>query len=83
MKEIHKLATKKCKASPLNVKHAPLFPSISLDHVIIDSLHLFRRMCDNIINLLILQLRREDAIEEKQAFNGVLDRCKYKPVLLI
>ena len=41
---------------------------------------IFLRICDNLINLLILQLRRGDAIEKKQVFNGVLDRCKYKHI---
>ena len=80
--EIQELVTKKCQASlKFNVKHAPLFPSIPLDHVIIDPLHLFLRVCDNLINLLILQLRREDAIDKKKVFNdGNLDRSKHKHV---
>lgn len=77
IKEIQELATGKCQ---FNVKHAPLFPSIPLDHVIIDTLHLFLRICDNLTNLLILQLRKEDAIDKKKAFNEGLDRSKYKHV---
>ena len=42
----------------------PLFPSIPIDHVIPDILHLFLRICDVLINLLILDLRRlDDGIE--------------------
>ena len=62
------------------MKHAPLFPTIPLDHVIIDTLHLFLRVCDNLINLLILRLRREDAIDKKKTFNDGLDLAKYKHV---
>lgn len=35
----------------------PLFPSIPIDHVIPDVLHLYLRICDILINLLILDLR--------------------------
>ena len=60
------MATGKCQSSAkFNVKHVPLFPIIPLDHVIIDTLHLFLQICDNLINLLILQLRTEDAIDKK------------------
>lgn len=77
VKEIQDLLKHKCQATYYNVKHAPLFPSIPLDHVIIDPLHLFLRICDNLINLLILQLRKEDAIEKKKNFSEGLDRSKY------
>lgn len=78
--EIQEMARKKGRAACFNVKHTPLFPSIPLDHVIIDPLHLFLRISDNLINLLILQLRKEDAIDKKRAFNEGLDRSKYKHV---
>ena len=36
-----------------------------IDHVILDILHLFLRVCDVLINLLILELRRqEDSVEK-------------------
>ena len=41
-----------------------LFPSIPIDHVIPDILHLFLRICDALINLLILELRRLDGIDK-------------------
>ena len=44
--------------------HQPLFPSISIDRVIPDILHLFLRISDILINLLILDLRRMDGIEK-------------------
>ena len=80
IEEIQNLATKRCRAERMNVKHTPLSPSIPLDHVVIDTLHLFLRVCDNLINLLILQLRREDAIDKKKAINEGLVLSKYKHV---
>ena len=38
-----------------NVKQSQLFPSIPLDPVVMDTLHLFPRISDNLINLLILE----------------------------
>ena len=43
---------------------APLFPLIPIDHVIIDTLHLFLRIADILINLLILDIRRQDGVEK-------------------
>jgi hypothetical protein len=74
IKEILEFA--RSRKAQFNVKHVPLFPSIPLDHFIIDTLHLFLRICDNLINLLILQLRREDAIDKKRCFNEGLDLSK-------
>ena len=80
IQEIQKLTTANCGKARFNVKHAPLFTTIPLDHVIIDTLHLFLRVCDNLINLLILRLRREDTIDKKKTFNDGLDLAKYKHV---
>lgn len=44
-------------------------PFIPLDHVIIDTLHLFLRISDNLIELLIRELKRQDAIEKKVTYN--------------
>ena len=44
--------------------HQPLFPSILIDRVIPDILHLFLRISDVVINLLILDLRTMDGIEK-------------------
>ena len=44
----------------------PLFPSIPIDHVIPDVLHLFLRICDVLVNLLILELRRLDGIDKSK-----------------
>ena len=49
----------------------PLFPSITIDHVIPDILHLFLRICDVLINLLILELRRLDSVHKKRCSKSV------------
>ena len=51
-----------------NCKARPLFDFIPMDHVIIDTLHLFLRISDVLIDLLIRELRRGDAIEKKKNF---------------
>ena len=61
-----------------NCKNPPLFPFISLDHVIIDTLHLFLRISDNLIELLIRELRRQDSIEKKSTFAHGFPRDKFK-----
>ena len=44
----------------------------------IDKLHLFFRISDNLIELLIQQLCREDAIDEVKTFPSGFTREKYK-----
>ena len=69
----------KCaKSKQYNCKKDPLFSFIPLDHVIIDTLHLFLRISDNLIELLIRELRRQDSIEKKVKFNDGFSREKYK-----
>ena len=41
-----------------------MFPSIPVDHVIPDILHLFLRISDILTNMLILKVRRMDGIEK-------------------
>ena len=43
-----------------NVSHLPVFPTIPLTRVIVDNLHMFLRVADTLIDLLILELRRLD-----------------------
>ena len=77
--EIIRLSPRKgTLATKFSCKHPPLFPSIPIFKVVIDTLHLFLRKTDNLQNLLILELRRQDAIDKKSAFNNDLDRNKYK-----
>ena len=60
--------SKHAKSKKYNCKHDPLFPFIPLDHVVIDTLHLFLRISDNLIELLRRELRKRDAIEKKDTF---------------
>lgn len=56
----------------------PLFPNIPLANVVIDSLHLFLRTADVLIDLLIVELRRQDAIEKVKKFtNSYLTRYRH------
>ena len=80
IEEIQKISSLRSQGvERYNVKHSPLFPPIPLDHIVIDSLHLFLRISDNLINLLILEFRCQDSIEKKTAFTNGLPRskCKY------
>ena len=64
IEEIQKLSLTKTKDSKYGCIHQPIFPSIPIDHVIPDILHLVLRISDILINLLILELRRMDGIEK-------------------
>ena len=66
------------KSKKCNCIHAPLFPFIPLNHIIIDSLCLYLRICDNLIQLLIRQLKVCDAIDKKKTFTDNFARHKYK-----
>ena len=46
----------------MGCKKAPLFKFVPIDHVMIDTLHLFLRIADILINLLIQELRTTDGI---------------------
>ena len=71
------LSTKRGKK--FNVSRPPLFPMIPLSNVVIDNLHLFLRVADVLINLLIVELRRQDSIEKVNRFT-CFDSKKYKHV---
>ena len=59
------------KKHKFNCKFPPLSDFIPMDHVVIDTLHLFLRVSDVLIELLILELRTQDAINKNQTFaNG-------------
>lgn len=57
-----------------NCCRKPVFPFIPLQRVVIDSLHLYLRISDVLINLLIQDLRVSDGIKKAQN----LDRAKAK-----
>ena len=68
IEEIKTLLKKPAKQQ-YGCKRLPLFESIPIDRIIIDTLHLFLRIGDPLINLLILDLRRQDGVEK-----GKLDK---------
>ena len=61
-----------------NCKNTPLFSFIPLDYVIIDTLHLFSRISDNLIELLLRELWRQDAIDKKDTLANGFAREKFK-----
>ena len=61
LEEIQKCA----KSRKYNCKPNPLFMFIPLSHAVIDTLHLFLRVSDNLIALLIKDLKYLDAIQSK------------------
>ena len=61
--------TEKSKLSKTNKNRynccrPPMFPFITMERVVIDSLHLFLRISDVLINLLIRDLRIADGIDK-------------------
>ena len=54
---------KKPKTQRLGCINAPLFPTIPLTRITPDVLHMFLRITDVLFDLLILDIRREDAID--------------------
>ena len=69
---------KYAKSKQYNCKTSPLFNFIPIDHVIIDTLHLFLRISDNLIELLIRELRRKDAIDKVSTFSNGFCRNRYR-----
>ena len=61
-----------------NIPNPPLFSSIPLSQIVIDNLHLFLRVADVLINQLITELRRQDAIDQHKRFTGHFDISKFK-----
>ena len=66
-----------------NCSRIPLFQAIPIHQVIIDNLHLFLRIADNLINLLITELRRMDGIEKCTTLDncGTLNVNEYQSFL--
>ena len=62
------LATLPKSRKKLNVSHAPFFPNIPLANVVIDNLHLFLCVSNILLNHLIEELLRQDAIEKAKRF---------------
>ncbi len=78
IEEIQTLARKKGEQK-FGCIRQPIFPSISVDYVIPDILHLFLRISDVLINLLTQELRRLYGIENSSD-NGTYVR-KYEKFL--
>ena len=60
-----------------NVTNRPLFPSIPLSNVVIDNLHIFLRVADVLVDLLIGELRRQDALTKVTSSTFNPDKCKH------
>ena len=58
----------------------PLFQSVPITHVVIDSLHLFLRVADVLINLLIMDLQRADGIRNSRI--DKIDRTKESCIIV-
>ena len=56
-----------------------LFPMVPLSNVVIDNLHLFLRVADVLIDLLIVELRRHDCIDQLKKF-ACFDPLKYQHI---
>jgi len=78
IKEIQEFAPKKKTEEKYGCIRQPLFPSIPIDHVIPDILHMFLRISDVLINLLILELRRLDGLEKLQLRENQFNQTKAK-----
>ena len=68
------------KKHKFNCKFPPLFDFIPMDHVVIDTLHFFLRVSDVLIELLIQELRRQDAINKNQTFANGFARDKFNHI---
>ena len=69
VKEIQELSIK--SRANMGCKRSPLFTFIPIHRVLIDTLHLFLRVSDLLINLLIQDLRRVDGIAKATAVDPV------------
>ena len=69
--------TEHSRKKQFNCKFPPLFDFIPMDHVVIDTLHLFLRISDVLIALLILELRTQDCIGRKQTFPKGFQRERF------
>lgn len=58
------------------MSHEPLFQNITLENTVIDNLHLFLRVSDVLIDLLVVELHRQDAIDKVKKFT-TSDLTKY------
>ena len=67
-----------------NVSHAPIFHTIPLSHVVVDNLHMFLRVADTLINLLIGALRTMDRVNQSlrvQSLHGLTNLAAFETSL--
>ena len=69
--ETQELSKQKRKPTDKFFVYNPLFPMVEIKNVVPDILHLFLRICDVLINLLILELCRLDGIEKLSKVNDL------------
>lgn len=60
-----------------NVTHTPLFPKIALTRVVVNNLHLFLRVADTLIDILLGLLRRLDKIDKCSKLSKSIDQLIY------
>lgn len=73
----HQEITDNSRRKKCNCKYSPLFDYIPVDHVIIDTLHLFLRISDVLIERLIRELKRQDCLEKTNTFSNGFNHEKY------
>ena len=67
-----------------NVSRLPLFPNIPLTHVVVDNLHMFLRVGDTLIDLLIAELRKMDNVDKSlhvRSLDGLSHLATYQKSL--
>ena len=64
------------RSKKYNVSHPPMFQTIPLTRVVVGNLHMFLRVADTLIDLLILELRRLDKIDKATKVKSI-DQLKY------
>ena len=79
VKEIEECSKKRSKSEKYNCSNPPLFPSIPLTRVVPDTLHLFFRICDQLINQLIKDLMHEDNVAKLTKYTKI-DINKHKHI---
>ena len=79
VKEIEECSKKRSKSEKYNCSNPPLFPSIPLTRVVPDTLHLFLRICDQLINQLIKDLMHEDNVTNMTRYTTT-DNIKHKHI---
>ena len=85
VKETQELSKQKKKPTEkFGCVHQPLFSMIEIKNIVPDILHLFLRICDVLINLFIMELRRMDAKESTKVKDSTKSKSlsKYENFLL-